>query len=205
MGICSSWACCGFLLYLALFQTPFPIVLVTALQPRGFLTANSSTSWTNSPFPNYVKFKDGSFVRIILSSQPSNTSQLFAWASGLLCNQTGNNSTLFAIFSLNNDENDILTSSTPNVVWSANPKNPVSYNATLHLTSDKGLVLQDVDGTIAWSTNISSNKYVAGLRLTDTCNLQLLDENNATIWQSFDHPTDTLVIGPKFGARAATY
>ena len=101
--------------------------------------------------------------------------------------------------------NDILTSSTPNVVWSANPKNPVSYNATLHLTSDRGLVLQDVDGTIAWSTNISSNKYVAGLRLTDTCNLQLLDENNATIWQSFDHPIDTLVIGPKFGAGAATY
>ena len=115
-------------------------------------------------------------------------------------------SLLFVIFSLNNDENnDILTSSTPNVVWSANPKNPVSYNATLHLTSDRGLVLQDVDGTIAWSTSINSNKYVAGVSLTNMCNLQHLDENNATIWLSFDHPTDTLVIRLKFGARAATY
>ena len=89
----------------------------------------------------------------------------------------------------------LLSDHTPHVLWSANPKNPVSYDATLHLASDRGLVLQNVDGTIAWSTNISSDKFVAGLNLTDKCNLQLLDENNATIWQSFDHPTDTLVIG----------
>ena len=64
----------------------------------------------------------------------------------------------------------------------------------MKLTSERGLVLQDADGTIAWSTNIG-NKSVAGLHLTDTCNLMLLDENNTTIWQSFDYPTDTLVLG----------
>ncbi|KAK7836111.1 hypothetical protein CFP56_022967 [Quercus suber] len=46
----------------------------------------------------------------------------------------------------------------------------------------KRFSIQDADGTIAWSTNIG-NKSVAGLHLTDTCNLMLLDENNTTIWQ----------------------
>ena len=32
------------------------------------------------------------------------------------------------------------------------------------------------------------------------CNLQLLDDKNATVWQSFDHPTDTLVVGQKLVA-----
>ena len=43
-------------------------------------------------------------------------------------------------------------------------------------------------------------KSVAGLHLTDTCNLMLLDENNTTIWQSFDYPTDTLVLVQKWVA-----
>jgi hypothetical protein len=60
-------------------------------------------------------------------------------------------------------------------------------------------VLQDANGTAAWSTNINS-KSVAGVNLTDMCNLVLLDENNATIWQSYDHPTDTLVVGQKLVA-----
>lgn len=181
--------------------------MVTA-KPRSYLTANPSTSWTNSPSaPNSVKFEDGSFVRIILSSQPSNIYQdrVYVCACGFFCNRTCNNSTHFAIFSLYYlSANTILSDHTPHVLWSANPKNPVSYDASLHLTSDRGLVSQNVDGTIAWSTNISSDKFVAGLNLTDKCNLQLLDEKNATIWQSFDHPTDAC-YWTKFGARATTY
>ncbi|KAK4603742.1 hypothetical protein RGQ29_012308, partial [Quercus rubra] len=101
---------------------------------------------------------------------------------------------LFAIFSLTYDSLNISKSEGPKVVWSANPENPVSINATLQLTSEKGLVLKDANGTTVWSTNISS-KSMAGLNLTDTCNLQLLDDKSATLWQSFDHPTDTLVVG----------
>ena len=33
----------------------------------------------------------------------------------------------------------------PQVVWSANQKNPISINATLRLSSERGLVLQDED------------------------------------------------------------
>ena len=87
---------------------------------------------------------------------------------GFLCNQTCDSS-LFAIISY------YSFMSSPISVWSTNPKNPVRYNATLKLTSERGLVLQDVDGTVVWSTNIST-KPVAGLHLTDACNLMLLDE-----------------------------
>nr|POF15824.1 g-type lectin s-receptor-like serine/threonine-protein kinase sd2-5 [Quercus suber] len=94
----------------------------------------------------------------------------------------------------------ILTHGSPDLNYEyacANPKNPVNLDATLKLTSEGGLVLEDANGSKAWSTNIS-NKSVVGLNLTDdTCNLMLLDDKNATIWQSFDHPTDTLVLGQK--------
>jgi hypothetical protein len=122
----------------------------------------------------------------------------YACGCGFFYNQTYNSS-LFVIFSLSYYDGNISTDDVPEVVWSANPNNPVGINAGLQLTSERGLVLQDANGTIAWSTNIS-NKSVAALNLTDMCNLMLLDEQNATIWQSFDHPTDTLVLGQKLVA-----
>ncbi|KAF3949992.1 hypothetical protein CMV_024200 [Castanea mollissima] len=177
-----SWVCCAVLLYLALFIAPISI-LVPA---DGYLTVNSSTSsWTNrEPVGDLLK----AHAVIIFASRSSvDPDYGHACFCGFFCNQTCDSSR-FATFFLNDD---------PRVLWSANPKNPISINATLKLNSERGLVLQDADGTIAWSTNIST-KSVAALNLTDNCNLMLLDENNATIWQSFDHPswpTDTLFYG----------
>ena len=190
---CTSWAV---LLYLVLFLTPCCPILVTAL-PGINLTPNASTSWTNSlSVPDSVKFNDGSFARIILLSKFSND-YYGACGCGFFCNQTSCNSHLFAIFSPSYDDDaNILKSRGPKVVWSANPENPININATLQLTSEKGLVLKDANGTTVWFTNIFS-KSVAGLNLTEMCNLQLLDDKNATVWQSFDHPTDTLLVGQK--------
>nr|POE44724.1 epidermis-specific secreted glycoprotein ep1 [Quercus suber] len=187
MGI--SWVWCGVLLYLVLFLIPFPN-LVTAL-PQGYLKASPSTSWTNSlSAPDSVKFRDGSTVRIILTSGSSG----LVFACGFFCNQTCKDY-LFAIFFLYIDKvgmGKVREDVGPRVVWSANQKNPVSINATLQLSSERGLVLQDANGTIAWSTN-SSSKSVAGINMTEAGNLILLDENDAASWQSFDHPTDSLV------------
>ncbi|XP_075670015.1 G-type lectin S-receptor-like serine/threonine-protein kinase SD2-5 [Castanea sativa] len=179
-----SWVCCAVLLYFALFIAPISI-LVPA---DGYLTVNSSTSsWTNrEPVGDLLK---ADAVIIFASRSSVDPDYGHACFCGFFCNQTCNSSR-FATFFLNDD---------PRVLWSANPKNPISINATLKLNSERGLVLQDADGTIAWSTNIST-KSVAALKLTDNCNLMLLDENNATIWQSFDHPswpTDTLFYGQK--------
>ena len=200
MGISRSWACCGFLLYLlALFLTPFRTI-GTAL-PRGSLSPNSSISW-NTSFSspnNTVKFDDGSIARSILVSENVTVSESdieYACGCGFFCYPPCN-SFLFATFVLYYDDYDEDDSGTvdtywgPHVVWSANPNNPVSANATLQFTSKSGLVLQNADGTEVWSANIT-NKFVASLNLTHTCNLMFLDKNNKPIWQSHEHPTDTL-------------
>ncbi|KAF3958070.1 hypothetical protein CMV_016980 [Castanea mollissima] len=191
MGI--SWALYGVLLYLSLFLILFPSLVIA--QPPSYLIANPSSSWMSHSGPDYLQFEDKSAVRIILFSGSSNSNPGFA--CGFFCNQTCDDY-LFAIFIVSYDMDGLIGHGrvAPQVVWSANQKNPVYPKATLELTSERGLVLIDADGTTAWSTN-TNNKSVAGLNLTDMGNLMLLDENNATIWQSFDHPTDSLLIGQK--------
>ncbi|THG12924.1 hypothetical protein TEA_014547 [Camellia sinensis var. sinensis] len=71
---------------------------------------------------------------------------------------------------------------------------PVQITATLQLTGDGDLILHDSDGTFVWSTNISS-KSVFGMKFTELGNLVLFDPNSETVWQSFDHPTDSLLVG----------
>lgn len=70
----------------------------------------------------------------------------------------------------------------------------MKLNASLQLTRDGDLVLADADGTFVWSTN-TSGKSVSGLKLTEDGNLVLFDGSNSTVWQSFDHPTDSLLVG----------
>ncbi|XP_021734903.1 G-type lectin S-receptor-like serine/threonine-protein kinase At2g19130 [Chenopodium quinoa] len=78
------------------------------------------------------------------------------------------------------------------VVWCANRDHPIGDNATLHLTSEQGLVLRDVDGNLVWSTK-TSNLSVRSIHLQDDGNLVLLDAKGNSIWESFDNPTDTLL------------
>ncbi|KAK4584058.1 hypothetical protein RGQ29_021979 [Quercus rubra] len=205
MGV--SWACYSLFLCFAFFQTPFPILVTAQLEPAyGYLPVNSPISWSNGEYGEYSPnlWTEGyptdnfnnTHARIILASRSLSYIEDGSYCGcGFFCNQTCNSS-LFALFTFRSHYELNLTLFGAEVPWSANPNNPVRKNATLKLTSRRGLVLQDADGTIAWSTNIG-NKSVAGLLLTETCNLKLLDENNATIWQSFDHPTDTLVLGQK--------
>lgn len=83
------------------------------------------------------------------------------------------------------------------VVWTANRDHPVSANATLYLhPRNRSLILQDVDGFVAWSADSSTNIRMA--HMNDTGNLMLLSSGGATVlWQSFDHPTDTLLPGQR--------
>ncbi|AES66634.1 epidermis-specific secreted EP1-like glycoprotein [Medicago truncatula] len=64
-------------------------------------------------------------------------------------------------------------------VWEANRGSPVDENATFSLEVDENLVLANADGRIIWQTN-TSNKVLLPL--------------GKFVWQSFDHPTDTLLV-----------
>ncbi|CAN6558264.1 unnamed protein product [Malus baccata var. baccata] len=79
-------------------------------------------------------------------------------------------------------------------VWEANRGNPVGENATLAFGEDGNLVLADADGRVAWQTN-TANKGVVGFKLLPTGNMVLYDSKGNFVWQSFDHPTDTLLVG----------
>ncbi|KAK9156055.1 hypothetical protein Sjap_003535 [Stephania japonica] len=90
-------------------------------------------------------------------------------------------------------------------VWVANRDNPIKNlpNSELKLLENGNLVLLDSSKTPVWETDSSdlrkpgsnSTKLVLG----DDGNLVLSDglDPNFTIWQSFDHPTDTWLPGGK--------
>ncbi|KAI4311092.1 hypothetical protein MLD38_036019 [Melastoma candidum] len=108
-----------------------------------------------------------------------------------------NGSYTFSIFIASNPAKGLLYIHDlvdPRVVWSSNRDHPVGINATLEFTGEGDLVLKDADGSVNWSTG-TSGKSVVAMNLTDGGNLVLLDGNNKTVWQSFDYPTDTLLLG----------
>ncbi|KAL3717279.1 hypothetical protein ACJRO7_008799 [Eucalyptus globulus] len=156
-------------------------------------TATLSTQWTINATANvYTQYRDGSVVQEILSRY---TGFAAYYSCGFYCK--GNcTSYLFAVLIITVGDLYQREGPSPRVVWSANRNNPIKIGATLELMPEGDLVLKDVDGNVAWSTNTSA-KSVVGLNLTDLGNLVLFDKDNATVWQSFDHPTDSLVLGQK--------
>ncbi|CAL5342801.1 unnamed protein product [Camellia sinensis] len=80
------------------------------------------------------------------------------------------------------------------VVWSTNVGHPVKEGATLQLTVDGELELQNSDGDHVWSTN-TLGKSVVGMNRTEWENLVLFNNKGAIVWQSFDYPTNTLLVG----------
>ncbi|KAG9456938.1 hypothetical protein H6P81_001446 [Aristolochia fimbriata] len=90
-------------------------------------------------------------------------------------------------------------------VWEANRDAPVADNATLSFTRDGDLVLANPGGRVVWSTG-TANKGVVGLKLLDDGNLVLYNGKGKYVWESFDHPTDTLLVGQSLrtGGPAST-
>ncbi|XP_042426771.1 receptor-like serine/threonine-protein kinase SD1-8 isoform X2 [Zingiber officinale] len=95
-------------------------------------------------------------------------------------------------------------------VWVANRDSPVADSAAvLALQLDGNLVLSDSDGSKIWSSNTSSTSNGTEAVLLDSGNLVLRSgDADTTIWESFDHPTDTLLpnmrIVSYFGIGVAT-
>lgn len=79
------------------------------------------------------------------------------------------------------------------IIWSANRDAPISSSDKMNLTT-KGITIVDQDGNLKWSTSPLKSPVYA-LELTNTGNLVLLDSSNGSLWESFQYPTDTIVIG----------
>ncbi|KAK7311878.1 hypothetical protein RJT34_10323 [Clitoria ternatea] len=107
----------------------------------------------------------------------------------------------FAFVTTTNDTTNFLLSiihmASSTVVWTANRAIPVA-NSDNFVFDDKGNAFLQKSGTVVWSTN-TSGKGVSSMELQDTGNLVLLGNDNSTvIWQSFSHPTDTLLPSQDF-------
>ncbi|KAK9152075.1 hypothetical protein Syun_010384 [Stephania yunnanensis] len=96
------------------------------------------------------------------------------------------------------------------IVWVANRQTPLSEtNSTLKISNDGNLIIVNKNGSIVWSSNSSSpTQSIVSAQLLDSGNLVLKDQNDNTpsnyLWQSFDHPSDTLLPGMKLGWNLKT-
>ncbi|KMT14399.1 hypothetical protein BVRB_4g071780 [Beta vulgaris subsp. vulgaris] len=82
------------------------------------------------------------------------------------------------------------------IVWYANEGNPVPQGSTVTLTANQGLILSDHQGSQLWNSSVvlSGADVISHGFMNDTGNLILeSSSNNSIVWQSFEHPTDTLL------------
>ncbi|RDX90092.1 G-type lectin S-receptor-like serine/threonine-protein kinase RLK1, partial [Mucuna pruriens] len=78
------------------------------------------------------------------------------------------------------------------IIWYANGDNLAPTGSKLELNDSYGLVLTNPYGLELWRSNFMSGTIYNGL-MNDDGNFQLLDQNFVSLWESFTHPTDTLV------------
>ncbi|KAJ4718394.1 putative S-receptor kinase [Melia azedarach] len=90
----------------------------------------------------------------------------------------------------------VIHISSGKVVWTANRGLLIRDSDKFMFERNGNVYLQRGNG-VAWSTNTTGEK-VASMELQDLGNLVLLGENGSILWQSFSHPTDTLLPGQEF-------
>ncbi|KAK6936755.1 Bulb-type lectin domain [Dillenia turbinata] len=79
------------------------------------------------------------------------------------------------------------------LVWSANRNSLVGQDAILELDNTGNLILTD-GKSIVWASN-TSNTGVYGATMAESGNFILHNSTLYPIWQSFSHPSDTLLPG----------
>jgi hypothetical protein len=82
------------------------------------------------------------------------------------------------------------------VVWTANIGSLVTGSDAFVFDENGNVYLESYNGVV-WSTNTAGETATA-IVLQDSGNLVLLGVNGRILWQSFSHPTDTLLLGQQF-------
>jgi len=116
-----------------------------------------------------------------------------------------NNTFKVAIFNPGGQETSfylcVIHDASNTIIWSANRDAPISASGKMLLTV-RGITILDEDGNTKWSTP-SLKSQADRLVLTEMGNLVLLDKSNGSLWESFQSPTDTIVIGQRLPVGAS--
>ncbi|XP_037419722.1 G-type lectin S-receptor-like serine/threonine-protein kinase SD2-5 [Triticum dicoccoides] len=165
-------------------------LFVYSLHQFPFAHALSSSIPTNTSLLQYpaINLSGNSSARLFLQSRSSDTLASFGFYS-----TDGSVFILCVMMSYYGGYGDSIIGH-PQVIWSANRNFPVGRDDILSFTGAGQLILQNNVGTFVWSTP-TKDASVVGMRLDGSGNLVLFDQNNVSVWESFDYPTDTLVIG----------
>ncbi|KAB1221111.1 hypothetical protein CJ030_MR3G024356 [Morella rubra] len=78
------------------------------------------------------------------------------------------------------------------IVWSANGNNVAPRGSKVELTKDGHFVLNDPAGKEMWKAELFGSR-VAYAAMLDTGNFVLATEDSRHSWETFDHPTDTIL------------
>ncbi|GLJ35953.1 hypothetical protein SUGI_0721370 [Cryptomeria japonica] len=194
----SSFASISFIVHVFLLSSPLSVRSFRLLSPTGY----GGTTWINniqsldSWTAQSLDIGAVTIRPILLSNNISYAGENLQYGCGFFCYDapcdTGYSFAIFfVIYQTNYSDPDVLQ-----MVWTANGDRLVQDNATLGLTSSGDLVLKDADGTLVWSTNTFTNDFQV-MVMKESGNLVLLNRSNGSMWQSFDHPTDTLLSGQK--------
>ncbi|KAK1276101.1 G-type lectin S-receptor-like serine/threonine-protein kinase [Acorus gramineus] len=83
----------------------------------------------------------------------------------------------------------------PTIVWSAKRDSPVGMDAYVELETTGSLTLIDPStATIVWASN-TTGRGVRSAEMSDSGNFILYNSSNDSVWESFSHPSDTLLPG----------
>ncbi|KAG6434596.1 hypothetical protein SASPL_106234 [Salvia splendens] len=77
------------------------------------------------------------------------------------------------------------------IVWYERSSYPVPRGSTLRLDATGGLVLNDPQGRLLYNSNATGQ--VDHATFNDTGNLALQQNDSSILWESFRHPTDTIL------------
>ncbi|KAF3777455.1 G-type lectin S-receptor-like serine/threonine-protein kinase [Nymphaea thermarum] len=91
------------------------------------------------------------------------------------------------------------------LVWTANRDSPAPSGSTVELTTDGRLVLKDEKKVEFMTIANSSNGDVASAAMLDNGNFVLQSSSGDVKWQSFEHPTDTILPGQSLAPQSPVY
>lgn len=90
----------------------------------------------------------------------------------------------------------VIHTGTSSIIWTANRGNPVA-NSDDFVFDENGNAYLQKGGSSVWSSD-TANKGVSAMELEDSGNLVLRGNDSSVVWQSFAHPTDTLISNQDF-------